>query len=256
MPEVEEISTEDAGRELTYEEKLRKVVPPEKTEWTKEELAEKLNTSIEEVSTAKTIDWGWKELVGHHAEALGELLSHAANVVNLNMFVNEVGPQGGKAIGKALPFMPKLVQVDLQQWQIEPEGAKYVAEALAKHPRIKSIKMHYCKLGWEGTEYIARAVAQHKTLTNLDLGDNGMDEAGARHIAAMLATNTSLTRLDLSKNEGLVDNPETKEWFLGEVTKIMAKRVTPLTLILENSPGKKWHPNDRPPPPVREDWRG
>ena len=149
--------------------------------------------------------------------------------------------------------MTKLVQADLQQWQITPVGAKAIAASLQTHPRIKSLKMHYCKLGWEGTEYIARACAQHKTLTNLDLGDNGMDEQGARHIAAMLATNTSITRLDLSKNEGLVDNDDVKAWFLGEVEKIMQTRVTPLNLIIENSPGQKWHPNDRPPPPVREE---
>ena len=169
-------------------------------------------------------------------------------------FVNEVGPEGGIAFARAMTKMTKLVQADLQQWQITPVGAKAIAASLQTHPRIKSLKMHYCKLGWEGTEYIARACAQHKTLTNLDLGDNGMDEQGARHIAAMLATNTSITRLDLSKNEGLVDNDDVKAWFLGEVEKIMQTRVTPLNLIIENSPGQKWHPNDRPPPPVREDY--
>mmetsp|Transcript_50688 Transcript_50688/g.133333 ORF Transcript_50688/g.133333 Transcript_50688/m.133333 type:complete len:145 (-) Transcript_50688:467-901(-) len=142
--------------------------------------------------------------------------------------------------------------MDLQQWQVKPEGAKYIADAVAAHPRIKSLKMHYNHLGWDGTEYLAKAFAQHKTLTNLDLGDNGMDEMGARHLAAMLATNTSITRLDLSKNEGLVDNPETKAWFQEEVAKIMKSRSTPLTLLLENSPGQKWHPNDKPPEPVRE----
>jgi len=227
-------------------------ITTEKKVWTAESLAEKLNTTIAEVQTTKTIDWGWKELVEEHAEALGDLLSMAGNCVNCNMFVNEVGAPGGKAIGRALAGMPKLVQIDLQQWQLTPEGAKYVADALAVHPRIKSIKMHYCKLGWEGTEYIAKACAHHKTLTNIDLGDNGMDEQGARHIAAMLATNTSLTRVDLSKNEGLVDNPEVKCWFVGEVERIVKTRQTPLTLILENSPGQKWHPHDRPPPPVRE----
>ena len=168
----------------------------EKIQWTAELLAQKLNTTIEEVAAAKTLDWGWKELVEEHAEALGDLLSKAVNCVNLNMFVNELGPPGGKALGRALPYMVKLVQADLQQWQVTPEGAKYIADAVATHPRIKSLKMHYCKLGWEGTEYIAKAVANHKTLTNLDLGDNGMDEAGARHIAAMLTSNTSLTRLE------------------------------------------------------------
>eukprot|EP00966_Prymnesium_polylepis_P221148 5115590-Prymnesium_polylepis.1 len=49
----------------------------------------------------------------------------------------------------------------------------------------------------------------------------------------------------LSKNEGLVDNPETKAWFQEEVAKIMKSRSTPLTLLLENSPGQKWHPNDK-----------
>ena len=88
-------------------------------EWDMEKLAEKLGTTPEEVATMKTIDWGWKELYPEHAQALGDLLSKAANVVNLNMFVNEVGIEGGKAIGRALPFMPKLVQIDLQQWQIE-----------------------------------------------------------------------------------------------------------------------------------------
>ena len=36
------------------------------------------------------------------------------------------------------------------------------------------------------------------------------------------------------------------------VLQIMASRETPLNLILENSPGKKWHPSDRPPPPLKE----
>ena len=222
--------------------------------WDMEKLAEKLGTTVEEVGTLKTIDWGWKELYPEHAEALGDLLSKAVNCVDLKMFVNEVGIDGGKAVGRALPYMTKLVQIDLQQWQIEPEGAKYLAAAVQSHPRIKSLKMHYNKLGWDGTEHIARACAQHKTLTNLDLADNGMDEQGARHIAAMLATNTSITRLDLSKNEGLVDNHDVKAWFCDEVEKIMKKRVTPLNLIIENSPGQKWHPHDRPPPPVKEEY--
>ena len=178
---------------------------------------------------------------------------HCSVLCVRSAFVNEAGPEGGKAFARALPKMVKLVQADLQQWQVEPEGAKAIAAALATHPRIKSLKMHYCKLGWEGTEYIARACAQHKTLTNLDLGDNGMDEQGARHIAAMLATNTTITRLDISKNEGLVDNDEVKGWFLGEVEKIMKTRATPLNLLMENSPGQKWHPDDKPPPPVREE---
>ena len=42
-----------------------------------EKLAEKLGTTVEEVSTLKTIDWGWKELYPEHAEALGDLLSKA-----------------------------------------------------------------------------------------------------------------------------------------------------------------------------------
>ncbi len=130
-----------------------------------------------------------------------------------------------------------------------------MADALRAHPRIKSIKMHYCHLGWDGVEHIARACANHKTLTNLDLGDNGMDEQGARHLIAMLSTNTSITRLDVSKNEGLVDNPEVLAWFKGEVERVMKKRSTPLTLLCENSPGQKWHPDDKPPPPCREeDW--
>ena len=58
----------------------------------------------------------------------------------------------------------------------------------------------------------------------------------------------------LSKNEGLVDNPEVKAWFLTTVEEIMKKRPTPLNLIIENSPGQKWHPNDKPPPPVREEF--
>jgi len=212
----------------------------------------KLSISEEDVKTKKTLDLGWKNLEPHDAPMLQEILSKAVNVVNLNLFVNEVGPRGGKAIAAAMAFMPKLVQIDLQQWQVKPEGAKYIADAVAVHPRIKSLKMHYNHLGWEGTEVIAKACAYHKTLTNLDLGDNGMDELGARHIAAMLATNTSLTRIDLSKNEGLVDNIEVKNWFQGEVAKILANRETPLTLILENSPGQKWHPNDKPPEPVKE----
>ena len=52
----------------------------------------------------------------------------------------------------------------------------------------------------------------------------------------------------------ITDNDEVKAWFLGQVEQIMKKRVTPLNLIIENSPGQKWHPNDKPPPPVREEF--
>ena len=194
-----------------------------------EEVYQKLACDEEYIMTNKTLDLGWKGLEPHHAAGLAEILKKASNCVTLkcvlphcsplttsgesvcverrcrlvspacarrSMFVNEVGPKGGKAIAEALPHMPKLVQMDLQQWQVKPEGAKYIADAVAAHPRIKSLKMHYNHLGWDGTEYIAKACAQHKTLTNLDLGDNGMDEMGARHLAAMLATNTSITRLE------------------------------------------------------------
>eukprot|EP00966_Prymnesium_polylepis_P033998 790690-Prymnesium_polylepis.1 len=196
-----------------------------------EEVYQKLACDEEYIMTNKTLDLGWKGLEPHHAAGLAEILKKASNCVNLkyasaarqpahklgeplcakkrrcrtpraatfarrSMFVNEVGPKGGKAIAEALPHMPKLVQMDLQQWQVKPEGAKYIADAVAAHPRIKSLKMHYNHLGWDGTEYLAKAFAQHKTLTNLDLGDNGMDEMGARHLAAMLATNTSITRLE------------------------------------------------------------
>jgi len=228
------------------------IIEEVKPDATVEEVYQKLACDEEYIATNKTLDLGWKGLEGQHAAGLAEILKKASNCVNLNLFVNEVGPKGGKAIADALPYMPKLVQMDLQQWQVKPEGAKYIADAVAAHPRIKSLKMHYNHLGWEGTEYIAKACAQHKTLTNLDLGDNGMDEAGARHIAGMLATNTSITRLDLSKNEGLVDNAETKAWFEGEVAKILQSRPTPLTLILENSPGQKWHPNDKPPEAIKD----
>jgi len=224
----------------------------DKSESTVEEVYVKLNCTEEHVKTSKTLDFGWRTLEPQDAVALGEILAKAEVCVNLNMFVNEVGPKGAKALAKAMATMPKLVQIDLQQWQVEPEGAQYLADAIRAHPRLKSVKMYYCKLGWDGTEAIAKACAHHKTLTNLDLGDNGMDEAGARHIVAMLATNTSITRLDLSKNEGLVDKPEVKAWFEGEVAKITATRGTPLTLILENSPGQKWHPSDLPPAAVKE----
>lgn len=221
------------------------------SEWSADSLATRLGTSVAEVGVAKVLDWGWKELGPEHAEALSDLLRAAVNCVNANLFMNEVGPLGGAAVGRALPHMTRLVQIDLQQWQVAAEGAKHIADALAVHPRIKSLKMYYCMLGWEGTEHIAKACARHRTLTNLDLGDNGMDEAGARHIAAMLATNTSLTRLDLSKNKGLVDAPEVKAWFVEQIEQRLPERPTPLTLILDDMPGQKWHPTDRPPSPVR-----
>lgn len=225
----------------------------ENVEWTAELLAEAIGTTIEEVTNSKNVDLPWKAMYPRHAKAFGDLLSYATGAVNLNIFVNELGPEGAVAIARSIPLMPKLVQIDLQQWQIGVEGAKVLGPAVAAHPRLKSLKLYYNKLGWEGTEHIARACAHHKTLTNLDLGDNGMDEEGARHIAAMLTTNTSLTRLDLTKNEGLVDMQEVKTWLLGQVQQIMQTRETPLELILENPPGKKWHPSDKPPPPAIEE---
>ena len=41
--------------------------------WTAESLAEKLNTTIEEVQNAKTLDWGWKDLNPKHAAAHSNL---------------------------------------------------------------------------------------------------------------------------------------------------------------------------------------
>ena len=48
----------------------------------KESLAEKLGTSLTEIATLKTIDWGWRELVPDQAKAMGDLLEHATSCVN------------------------------------------------------------------------------------------------------------------------------------------------------------------------------
>ena len=50
--------------------------------WDKESLAEKLGTSLTEIATLKTIDWGWRELVPDQAKAMGDLLEHATSCVN------------------------------------------------------------------------------------------------------------------------------------------------------------------------------
>ena len=50
--------------------------------WDKDSLAEKLGTTVVDVSSTKTLDWGWKELQAEHATAMGDLLEHATNVVN------------------------------------------------------------------------------------------------------------------------------------------------------------------------------
>jgi hypothetical protein len=57
-------------------------VVEEKKTWDKNSLAEKLGTTVAEVSTVKVLDWGWRELTPEYAPALGDLLEHAANVVN------------------------------------------------------------------------------------------------------------------------------------------------------------------------------
>jgi hypothetical protein len=80
MMNIDEHLAEMAKSEekATWPELIKK-----RDDWTKEELAEKLKTTIEEVAAAKTLDWGWREIGDEHAPALGELLCHAKNVVNL-----------------------------------------------------------------------------------------------------------------------------------------------------------------------------
>jgi Ran GTPase-activating protein (RanGAP) involved in mRNA processing and transport len=204
-----------------------------------ERLLFKLKVKPDDMPTMKTLDWGWKELHPDDADSLEVVLAKGHNVVNGNFFVNEVGPKGAIALANAMKTMPKLVQIDLQQWQIEHgNGVKALAEAIKAHPRLKSVKMHYNKLGPKGTKTLCEAIAGHKTLTNLDLGDNGIGVDGAKALATMLAQNTSLTRLDVSKNEDVSDSPEMIDFLKAAA----AKRATPLTLLIEDSPGQKWYP--------------
>ena len=59
--------------------------PPaeEKPTATVEEVYQKLACDEAYITSNKTLDLGWKNLEGHHAEGLAEILKKATNCVNL-----------------------------------------------------------------------------------------------------------------------------------------------------------------------------
>ena len=75
------VASESGGAQLDSMEDIERAY--RKIDWTKELLAEKIGTTVEEVSQAKILNWGWQELTPEKAEAMGDLLECAVNCVNL-----------------------------------------------------------------------------------------------------------------------------------------------------------------------------
>eukprot|EP00808_Paulinella_micropora_P024065 g55965.t1 len=94
----------------------------------------------------------------------------------------------------------KLSNLDISLNNIGPQGAKHIAEAIQENKTVIELRMEVNKIGPAGAEAIANMLKVNLTLTALDFGRNGTGPQGAQSIADAIKVNSSLKILQLSWN--------------------------------------------------------
>jgi hypothetical protein len=69
---------------------------------------------------------------------LPSLFTHATNLKTLTIYLNDLGPEGGKALATAMPTARSLETLDARLNDFGDEGGVAVAKALATHPTLTS----------------------------------------------------------------------------------------------------------------------
>ena len=119
------------------------------------------------------------------------------SVQSLNLFKNDLGPDGAVALGIAL-----------EQGQ----------------SGLTSLNLSLNKIGTRGGEALAQALGTNSTLTTLNLANNELGADAASHLATALAHNTALRTLRLTQND------------FGAAAELLseakARRATPLELVI------------------------
>eukprot|EP00808_Paulinella_micropora_P023624 g11902.t1 len=114
----------------------------------------------------------------------------------LDLYNNNIGPDGAKAIGKALELNQTLRELNLRYNKIGDDGANAIGEALKVNTTVQTLNIGYNNLGEKGAALIAEAIKVNKTLREINLRWNNIGDAGAQAIGEALKINPTLETLD------------------------------------------------------------
>ena len=133
-------------------------------------------------------------------EHLKNFLKDSKTITKLNLYDNQIGPEGAIAISEALKDNKVITTLNLRNNQIGDEGAKAIAGFLKDNKAITVVSLSDNQIGDEGAKSIAKAL-KDKAITILYLGHNQIGDEGAKEIAEALKDNKTITGLFLSDNK-------------------------------------------------------
>ena len=134
-------------------------------------------------------------------EELKKYLEENPTVTTLNLFSNDIGPEGAKALAGVLKENKTLTTLNLGSNNIDSEGAKALAAALEVNKTLTTLNLSDNNIGPEEAKALAEALEVNKTLTTLDLFHNNIGPEGAKELAEALKVNKTLNMLNLETND-------------------------------------------------------
>ena len=112
------------------------------------------------------------------AKSIADAISESESLKEINLYGNKLGPEGAKALGPAIGVSKSLTRIDLSANHLDVESGKAIAQGLSNSKSMKSINLSY----------------------NFSYADREQGQAFRKAIEEGIPVNTSLTNIDLSNN--------------------------------------------------------
>ena len=163
IAELEEIAEKEAKKGIKYE------FTPEETRKSIEEIIKEENLDIE-FEIGENNEVRFKE-AKEKIDQIIKIITHPNNKVNnIDLWDNDLGPEGAKSIAEALSNPNnKVNNIDLGYNKLGPEGAKSIAEALSNpNNKVNNINLWDNKLGPEDQDRIYKQIK--KARPDIELG--------------------------------------------------------------------------------------
>jgi len=125
-----------------------------------------------------SVSLGDNGLGSEGVESLAPALSRLPNLTSLALWMNRIGPNGGKKLGESLQQsrLDKLVSLDLSNNEIGLEGGKALGQGIGSLRSLKVLHLEGCKIGEDGVKAIFQGARNLPQLEEIYFWGNNVSD--------------------------------------------------------------------------------
>jgi len=153
------------------------------------------------ISVSNKLDLTWERIGDEGLQALARVLPGNLFLQFLNLYNNEIGPEGAAALGTLLQEnSTALLELHLGRNRVDGTGTASLATASQNNDTLLVLSLDDNMIGDEGTLALAECLLSNTILLRLGLRNNKIGNAGAMALARSLRGDTKLQKLNLDAN--------------------------------------------------------